>query len=145
MWNPCLPGVSPVMSATTVTPSLPLVNVTVPATLLPEAALNVAIAFVVSPAIALGTLLKERIATTATKKNEIFRFIAHATPIAMQVQRQAGQSVTAARNAKRRRTNSPGFSGAKPTSTLIKPADMSSGVIVVWSHLTKKASRGVAP
>ncbi len=50
MWKPCLPGFKPVMSATTFTPSLPPVNVTVPATSLPEAALKTATAFVVSSA-----------------------------------------------------------------------------------------------
>ena len=42
-------------------------------------------------------------------------------------------------------TNSAGFKGANPTSTLTRPASMSACVVVSLSHLTKNACVGVAP
>src|SRR5437868_13641457 len=51
MWKPCLPGVRPVISATTFISSPDLVNVTDPATVLPAVGCRTAIAFVGSCAL----------------------------------------------------------------------------------------------
>ena len=42
-------------------------------------------------------------------------------------------------------TNSAGFSGAKPITTLAMPASMSLWLVVVASHFTKYACRAVCP
>src|SRR3954471_11755609 len=69
MWNPCLPGVSPLSSASTRTPSLCLMKTTLPATLLPCVGVITAIAFVTSAAEAYAL----RVAPAARNRRDFFQ------------------------------------------------------------------------
>src|SRR4030095_11373595 len=69
MWKPCLPGVRPVISATTFISSLDLVNVTEPATVLPAVGCRTAIAFVGSCALVRQILRRN---VSAPRKNFVF-------------------------------------------------------------------------
>src|SRR6478609_10248482 len=69
MWKPCLPGVRPVISATTFISSPDLVNVTEPATVLPAVGCRTAIAFVGSCALVRQTPRRN---VSAPRKNFVF-------------------------------------------------------------------------
>src|SRR5205814_5821283 len=69
MWKPCLPGVRPVISATTFISSPDLVNVTDPATVLPAVGCRTAIAFVGSCALVRQIPRKN---VSAPRKNFVF-------------------------------------------------------------------------
>src|SRR5438093_9355192 len=69
MWKPCLPGVRPVISATTFISSPDLVKVTKPPTLLPAVGCRTAIAFVGSCALVRQIL---RNSVSAPRKDFVF-------------------------------------------------------------------------